>query len=99
VGLGVEHLLKKKNWDYQVTCNVIDNIFKVSYVKKHDVLILGALGCGAYSNPTREIAQIFKLYLDKYNGCFKTIIFAVLSKDDGSYNNNYNIFCEELLKK
>ena len=50
--------------------------------------ILGALGCGAFHNPPEEIVKIFNIYLEKYNGCFKTIVFAVLSRSD----NNFDIF-------
>lgn len=75
-------------WDYHVTCNAIENIFKISLLKGHDTLILGALGCGAFHNPPEEIVKIFNIYLEKYNGCFKTIVFAVLSRSD----ENFNIF-------
>lgn len=76
------------SWDYQVTCNTIDNLFKVALLKKHEVLVLGALGCGAFHNDANEITKIFNIYLEKYNGCFKTIVFAVLSRSD----NNFDIF-------
>lgn len=91
-------VLEKNNklckWDYYVTCENIENIFKIALFYKHDVLVLGAIGCGAYHNPPEEIADIFSKYLKKYDGCFKKIIFAVLSKND----NNFNIF-EEKIKK
>ncbi len=79
---------KFNDWDYQVMCNTIDNIFKVAILKKHDVLVLGALGCGVFKCPAENVVKIFNIYLEKYNGCFKIIIFTVLSKSD----NNFSIF-------
>jgi len=70
----------------------INNILKVAYMHNHDVLVLGALGCGAYHNPPDQVAQIFKDSLHKYDKCFKRVIFAVLSKKD----TNYQVFSSVL---
>jgi uncharacterized protein (TIGR02452 family) len=79
---------KLNSWDYHVTFHTIDNIFRVALLKKHDVLVLGALGCGVFKNPTEEIVKIYNTCLEKYNGCFRKIVFAVLSRND----NNFDIF-------
>lgn len=47
--------------------------------KKHgsDVLILSALGCGAFGNPPEHIAFIFREVLSDFAGAFKKIYFAI----------------------
>ena len=81
--------------DYITMNNVIHNIFKTAYYNKHETLVLGALGCGAYYNPPEEVVKIFNKYLEKFNGCFRTIIFAVYSKD----NVNYDVFFNNIIRK
>ena len=65
----------------------IDMIFQVGYKHNHDVLVLSAFGCGAYGNPPQEVVQIFKKALQKWNGCFKEVVFAILGA-------NFNFFLE-----
>lgn len=79
----------KYDKDYQHTKQKIRNIFKVAYIGEYDTLVLGALGCGAFQNPTYDIAKIFREVIEEFKGCFKTISFAVLSSDN---NPNYQIF-------
>lgn len=80
--------------DYKVACNIIENIFRVALLNYHEALVLGAIGCGVFKNPPEEIVKIFNIYLKKYNKCFKTIVFAVLSKSD----QNFNIFNSQIQK-
>ncbi len=68
---------------YMNTC--IDNIFKTAYKHSHNVLVLGAIGCGAYHNNPLQVIKIFNKYLTKYSGCFRKIIFAVYSKKDDNF--------------
>lgn len=72
----------------------IESIFKVAIEKKHDTLVLGALGCGVFDNPPYTVAQIFKDNIDKYKGYFKNIVFAILERKP--YLNP--IFREVILK-
>lgn len=96
---GIKHPIltsdnKFSDKDYYSMCQIIENIFKISILMKHDVLILGSIGCGAYGCPPEEVAKIFNIYLKKYNGFFTTVIFAILSKSD----DNFDIF-NKLIKK
>lgn len=72
--------------DKQLMTTTIDNIFRTAYLAEKDTLVLGALGCGAYHNPQREVIEIFNSCLKKYDKCFKSIIFAVFSKKDKNYD-------------
>lgn len=76
--------------EYEAMVIIINNIFKVAYANNHEILILGALGCGAYGNPPAEVVQIFNNCLQKYWGCFRKIVFAVYSRS--KYDVNYTMF-------
>ena len=81
--------------DIKITKNKITQIIQTAYIHKHDAIILGAYGCGAYNNPPHIIASIFKECIKPYmHGAFKYIIFPILSYND---NPNYTIFKNILL--
>lgn len=80
--------------DYETTYQKIRTIFYVAAFYGFEHLILGALGCGAFRNPPEQVAEIFAKVLKEFNGCFRTVKFAVLSLGD---NPNYTIFREILL--
>lgn len=75
--------------DMKIMQNKIDMIFKVAIKHGHKMLVLGALGCGVFNNPTEEVANMFKKSLNKYAPYFKTIGFAILC---GPSNPNFTIF-------
>lgn len=54
-------------------------IFHIAAMNKHDCLILGALGCGAFHNPPNVIATIFAEMCGEYAGYFKKVVFAIKS--------------------
>lgn len=75
--------------DYKLMQNKIKMIFEVAKKNGVEILILGALGCGAFHNPPKIVAQIFKQFLNgEYKDVFQEVVFAVLSKND----DNYDIF-------
>lgn len=49
-----------------------------------DVLVLGALGCGAFENPLEEVAQVFDAVILQYAGFFQSIVFAIYSEKDAA---------------
>lgn len=64
--------------DYQLMSDKIESLFMLGIEKKHDSLVLGAFGCGAFHNPPDEVASIFSLMVKKYGKYFKKIGFAIL---------------------
>jgi uncharacterized protein (TIGR02452 family) len=54
-------------------------------------LVLGALGCGAFGNPPRAVADTFKRILaeDEWGGYFKEIVFAIIDYPGGQ---NFAVF-------
>jgi len=81
-------------YDYDLTKQKIETIFKFAIHNKNTNLVLGALGCGVFCNPPEDIVEIYNYCLEKYDGYFKNIIFSVL----GTNNNNYKIFNKNILK-
>jgi uncharacterized protein (TIGR02452 family) len=82
-----------------LTKNKIDSIFEVAAIEHHDVLILSAFGCGAFGNPPRCIAKLFKDALNKYNTHFRYIIFAIFDDKNALSNNkegNVKVFSDLL---
>ncbi|KAJ5637852.1 hypothetical protein N7490_007731 [Penicillium lividum] len=65
---------------------------------KNDIThgVLGALGCGAFKNPTRETARIYKEVLNEpeWKGAFEELVFAVLDTDSNPRRGegNHSIF-------
>lgn len=54
-------------------------ILRIAAAKGHDAVVLGAMGCGAWSNPPRAVARVFATVLPEFDGMFKKITIAILS--------------------
>lgn len=68
----------------------IDALLKLCAQQGYKILILSAYGCGAYRNPPKVIASIFKELLDNcYGRYFERVIFSVVG-------DNYTVFNELL---
>jgi uncharacterized protein (TIGR02452 family) len=58
----------------------IRSILKVAAVKGHDCVVLSAFGCGAYGNPPRHIARLFKeIIRTEFEHSFKMVVFAIIN--------------------
>jgi len=68
----------------------IRTIFRIAGKYKHDSLVLGAFGCGAYANPPNHMAELFKeVFLEKeFINRFKVIVFSIF--DDHNSNKRHN---------
>jgi uncharacterized protein (TIGR02452 family) len=78
--------------DFETVKQTIDLMFQVASDHRHDVLVLGAWGCGCYGNPPHDVIDIFNWALQRYSRCFKKIVFAVLSKRD----DNFELFSRHI---
>jgi uncharacterized protein (TIGR02452 family) len=65
-------------------------IFHIALVNGHDSLVLSAMGCGAFKNPPRHIALLFKEVMEEeaFSGKFKYLVFAII--DDGNTGKAHN---------
>lgn len=68
----------------------IRTIFRIGLANRHDSLVLGALGCGAFRNPPRHVARLFHEVMDEpeFKNRYKKIVFAIL--DDHNAHKNHN---------
>lgn len=62
-------------------------IIDIAEEQQVETLILGAFGCGVFGQDPKEVAQLFKKYLDKTKYIHK-VIYAI----PNSNNSNYAIF-------
>lgn len=72
----------------------IRTILRIGALKKHDSLVLGALGCGAFCTPPAQMARLFHQVLNEqeFQDRFKKIVFAII---DSPSSNNFKPFRKE----
>ncbi len=70
--------------------NKIRTIYRIGLRHRHDSLVLGAWGCGAFCNPPRHIAQLFHTVLmeKEFKNKFRKIVFAII--DDHNSRKSHN---------
>ena len=71
-------------------------IFRIAAHHDHDALVLGAFGCGAFRNPPRHIALLFKEVMQEteFTGRFRKIVFAILEDRNAPRGGNLLPFRE-----
>ena len=75
-------------------------VLRVSAVRGHRVLVLGALGCGAFANPRGEVVECWKEVFSErefQGGWWEQIVFAVMESGgtkDG--DGNFGVFYKGL---
>eukprot|EP00002_Diphylleia_rotans_P039766 TRINITY_DN9308_c0_g1_i1.p1 TRINITY_DN9308_c0_g1~~TRINITY_DN9308_c0_g1_i1.p1 ORF type:complete len:912 (+),score=166.86 TRINITY_DN9308_c0_g1_i1:555-3290(+) len=74
----------------EITAKKIETIFHIAIENQVQYLVLGALGCGAYNNPPKTIAGLFRAQLEIFAKYFDKVIFAIL--DDHNSTSNFSIF-------
>lgn len=80
--------------DYvEITLNKMRTILRIGLINGHDSIVLGAFGCGAFSNPPHHIARLFKKVLDEdeFKNKYKVVVFAIM-EDHNSRNRNLQPF-------
>lgn len=51
----------------------------IAHEQGYNALVLGAFGCGAFQNPPREVAELYRAVLaEEFPGIFDRIVFAIL---------------------
>lgn len=68
-------------------------VLRVAASNLHRRLILGAIGCGAFGHPPREVAECWKTVLqeNEFKGWFDGITFAVYDRGEGNYQIFYSL--------
>lgn len=81
--------------DAEIFAKKVDVLLGLADRNAHDVIVLGALGCGAFGCPAKHVARIFAERIEAFHerrpthGSPICICFAVLGK-------NYDVFAQEL---
>ncbi|MCR4965113.1 MAG: TIGR02452 family protein [Bacteroidales bacterium] len=65
--------------------NKMHALFRIAAAHNQETLILGAWGCGAFGNPPRHMAELFKQTLaePEFDGVFRNIYFAIKGGPNG----------------
>lgn len=71
--------------DIEILQNKIKTIIQTAIKFNHDTIIFGAMGCGAWQNPTKHVAEIFKEVLQIYDGTVLNFYFAIMSTTNDNY--------------
>jgi uncharacterized protein (TIGR02452 family) len=78
-----EHEIMLKNEDVEILKDKIKLIIQTAVDFNHDTIIFGAMGCGAWKNPSKHVAEIFKDVLKECDGVILNYYFAIIeTKDD-----------------
>jgi uncharacterized protein (TIGR02452 family) len=65
----------------------VERVLGVAAMHGHEVLVLGAWGCGVFKNNPRQIAELFRIALTgRFRGAFTQVVFAVL---DSSFDQQF----------
>lgn len=75
--------------NYSVLRSRTKYVLDIAFDNNVDTLILGAWGCGVFSQDPAEVAEIFKEYLSKTHKCFEKVIFAI---PESRHDNNLTAF-------
>lgn len=85
----------KKNYifesDKKITEMKIENYFLSGLVNGYRSFVPGALGCGAFHNPNKSVAELYNTVIQKYDKYIETVTFAVLDFQNNPYTN-YQVF-------
>ena len=85
-----------KESDKKLTKDKMRICLRMAAARGHSLVVLGALGCGAFRNPPREVARLWAEVLGEAEfagGWWREIVFAVL---DTRREGNLEVF-EEVL--
>eukprot|EP01090_Pellita_catalonica_P003424 TRINITY_DN13107_c0_g1_i1.p1 TRINITY_DN13107_c0_g1~~TRINITY_DN13107_c0_g1_i1.p1 ORF type:complete len:229 (+),score=23.76 TRINITY_DN13107_c0_g1_i1:38-688(+) len=74
----------------------IETIFGVAGENGHDAVVLSAFGCGAFRNPPRHVATLFREVLGskEFSGMFKLVAFGIFNDHNSSGEGNVKPFAD-----
>ena len=91
--------LIKRNEQFYIDDNLVEptkekirTILRIAGKYKHDSLVLGAFGCGAFANPPNHMAELFKeIFLEEeFISKFELIIFSIFEDHNSNKEHNPN---------
>lgn len=83
-----------------ITKNKLRTILNIAIDNEVDILVLGAIGCGAFHNPPHHVALLFKEIFAEpvYQHAFKKVVFAI-KKDHNSRKTELARIFEEIIEE
>lgn len=78
-----------KEENYEALKSRVEFIINIAKKNKIETLILGAFGCGVFSQDPKEVAELFKTELE--NKYFNKVVYAIMPDKE---NLNFKIFNE-----
>ena len=86
---------KEKN-DRETMKEKMRVVLRIAAINRHRMLVLGALGCGAFGNPRGEVVECWKEVFaeTEFNGgWWETVAFAVMEPNETKDGNgNFGVF-------
>ena len=71
----------------------VERVLGVAALHGHEVLVLGAWGCGVFRNDPGQIAELFRVALaSRYRGAFTHVVFAVLDSSGETLGSFEQVF-------
>jgi uncharacterized protein (TIGR02452 family) len=81
----VDNEIQLQESDVDILQKKIITIIQTAITFKYETIVFGALGCGAWRNPSKHVAQIMKEVLGDYDGCVPNFYFAIMNTTDENY--------------
>jgi len=78
---------------YEIHLKRARHILRVAAANSVDAIVLGAFGCGAFSNDPNVVARAYHAAVEDYKDRFSEIEFAIYCRD--SETENYKVFHNE----
>lgn len=81
------------DWAIAATKQKIRTMFRIGLIHRHDAIVLGAWGCGAFRNPPEHMAELFDdvLHEPEFANKYRCVRFAII-EDHNSHHSNYAPF-------
>ena len=76
---------------------IIDSIFKIAVIKRKEHLYLWPIGCGAFKNNPRVVAELFANAINKHSIHFREIVMVIFDRNDK--DKSFNTFFINSLNK
>lgn len=83
--------------DKQELADRLRLILRVAAANGNDAVVLGAMGCGAWRSPPHPVARVFRRVLPEFNGVFREIVVAILTKVKSRQHSLFHIFSDILV--
>jgi uncharacterized protein (TIGR02452 family) len=98
----LRHRARRGDEIHRVMQERVERVLGVAALHGHEVLVLGAWGCGVFQNDPEQIAELFQSALaGPFRGAFTHVVFAVLdsTSQQRSFGSFEQVFGPPTLKR